>query len=129
MRHALRAALAAPSTGQLLDLGLHQLAHDQRDRVSEQVAVLASHRSRDNIGRGHHPVLGHRGAPCFIELREEIDELGRHGGRNSQPDARGASYTTSTDVTGCRSFVRWPVLSWSQLVAGILVSPDGLSRA
>ncbi len=61
--HALGRPLAAPRARQLDDLGLHQLTHDQRHRLTQQVTVLAGHRARDDIGRGHHPVLGHRGAP------------------------------------------------------------------
>jgi hypothetical protein len=48
----------APGARQRRDLRLHQLAHDQRDRVAQQVTVLATHRFRYDIGRGHHPVVG-----------------------------------------------------------------------
>jgi hypothetical protein len=63
MRRALRRPFAAPGAGQLRDLGLHQLTHDQRDRVAQQISMLAGHRLRDDIGSGHHLALGHRGAP------------------------------------------------------------------
>jgi hypothetical protein len=45
------------------DLGVHHLAADQRDRIAQQVAMLAAHQLGDDIASGHHPILGHRGAP------------------------------------------------------------------
>ena len=83
VRHALGRTLAALNAGQLRDLGLHQLAHDQRHAVAQQIAVLAGHRACDDIGSGHHPVLGHRGAPSH-RTSGEADELGRHGGRTDR---------------------------------------------
>jgi len=92
---AIRRALAAAGARQRRDLRIHQLAHDQRHRIAQQVSMLAGHRTCDDIGRGHHPILGHHGAPCS-STPGRADELGHHGGRTDPP---GASYTTSTDVT------------------------------
>jgi hypothetical protein len=67
------------------DLGLHHLAAHQHDRVAQQVAVLAAHHLQGDIGSGHHPVLGHRGAPSRT-TRGRADELERRGGRTLQPN-------------------------------------------
>jgi hypothetical protein len=51
MRHTLRRPLTALRAGQLSDLGLHQLAHNKRYRVPQQISMLAAHRARDDISR------------------------------------------------------------------------------
>jgi hypothetical protein len=58
--------------------------------------VLAAHHLGDNIGRGHHPALGHRGVPSVDRL-VSTDELDAAVADPSRPTR--ASYTTSTDVT------------------------------
>ena len=87
MRPALGTALAALGAGQHSDLRLHQLTHDQRDRVTQQISMLAGHRAGDDIGSGHHLALGHRGAPSH-RTPGRADEPGRHGGRNLRADRR-----------------------------------------
>ena len=78
-------ALPPGGASELGDFGFHQLAHDHRDRVAQHVSLLAGHRLRDDISRGHHPVLGHRGAPSH-RSSGEADELGHHGGRTQRRD-------------------------------------------
>ena len=54
----------------------------------------------DDIGRGHHLALGHRGAP-YYRLRGEPTSLDATVlGTLKGSDPSGARYTTSSDVIG-----------------------------
>jgi hypothetical protein len=50
MGRAFRRALAMVGADLRADLGVHHLAADQRDRVAQQVAMLAAHQLGDDIG-------------------------------------------------------------------------------
>jgi ParB-like nuclease domain len=98
MRHAALDTLPAPGARQLRHLGFHQLAHDHRDRIAQQVCMLAVHRSRDDISRGHHPILAIVVLLLIDSGKSRRAWTPRWSDRPSaQP--RSASYTTTTDMT------------------------------
>ena len=63
------------------DLRFHQLARDQHDRFAHEILQTTVANLHDDIGNPHPLTLGHRGAPS-LGLREQTEELGRHGGQN-----------------------------------------------
>src|ERR1700749_3711630 len=77
------------------DLGLHQLAADQRDRLAHEILQPAIAHLRDNIGNRHPLTFGHRGAPSH---RTAGTDRRASTPRWAEP-LRDASYTTSTDMT------------------------------
>jgi hypothetical protein len=74
MRRARLADLAVRGPDLIGDFRVHQLAHDQRDRVAHEVAVLARHHLGDQLGRSHPLALGHRGV-SFTSTARTADEL------------------------------------------------------
>jgi hypothetical protein len=70
VRRALGRALAVVGADLRRDLGVHELPAQPRHRLAHDVAVLVGHQVVDQLGSGHPPVLGHRGAsPSSIAWR------------------------------------------------------------
>jgi hypothetical protein len=58
------------------DLALHQLAGDQRDRLTNEIVKPTVHRLGDDIGNRHALTSGHRGVSIHVGLLEQPDEFG-----------------------------------------------------
>jgi len=67
VRHALGALLMQVGADLPGDLGLHELAHEPGERLSENVGVLIAHELAYELVQTH-ARLGHRGAPLVVSL-------------------------------------------------------------
>ena len=72
------------------DLALHQLADDQRDRLTNEILKPTIHRPGDDIGNRHALTIGHRGVLQSRRLRVTADEF---GAAMADPSQR-STYTT-----------------------------------
>jgi hypothetical protein len=68
VRRALRADLPEPGTDLDRYRGLDQLAGDQRDRLTNEIAVLTRHHLGEDVSSSHPVPFGHRGAPSQSAL-------------------------------------------------------------
>ena len=95
----IRRDLSQPGADLATDFALHQLAGDQRDRLTNEILKPTIHRLRDDIGNRHDLTIGHRGVSNRLTART-ADEFGATVADPSTavdlPDAR---YTTSSETT------------------------------
>src|SRR5439155_26843796 len=94
----LRRDLADRGADLLADLGLHQLAGDQRDRLAHEILKPTIAHLRDDIGNRHALTIGHRGVSQRRLLEQPTSSAPRWPtlAAVDLPDAR---HTTSTDAT------------------------------
>ena len=80
----LRRDLAKPSTNLGADLGFHQLAGDDRDRLPDEILKPPVADLRDDIGNRRHALtFGHRGVSIHVDCGNSR-RVRRHGGRPSR---------------------------------------------
>ena len=80
----LRRDLAKPSTNLGADLGFHQLASDDRDRLPDEILKPPVADPRDDIGNRRHALtFGHRGVSIHVDCGNSR-RVRRHGGRPSR---------------------------------------------
>ncbi len=76
MRHTrLRRDLAEPRADLITDLGLHQLARDQRNRLPHEILKPTIAHLRNDLGNRHALTFGHRGVSIRLAART-ADEFG-----------------------------------------------------
>src|SRR6266545_543980 len=87
MRQPLLAALPTLGTDQLRHLRLHQLLHDPKQRLAQEVDALLFEQVADDLLSRHPLRLGHRG-DSSRRRRGRPDESERHGGRTTPGSVR-----------------------------------------
>lgn len=89
--------LAEPRADLTRDLGLHQLAHKERDRALQKLVQITAARPGNDIRNRHALHFGHRGALLLDQLVVELTSMSATV-VGTAPTS-GARYTTSTDMT------------------------------
>src|SRR6266498_4912209 len=84
---------------QLRHLRLHQLLHDPKQRLAQEVDAVFLEQVADHLLSRHPLRLGHRGDSSRRRRRGRPDEFERHGGRTFNRLRPTRSYTTLWDVT------------------------------
>ena len=99
------------STNLSADLGLHQLAGDQRDRLANEILKPTIHRLGDDIGNRHPLTFGHRGALLHVGLLEQPDEFGAAVAdpRSGRPTRRSLHHFYRRDLASTTSASQNPL--------------------